>query len=96
MCFAPQVEDELSRSSRPYDVVLLDISMVRKHGDELCQELRQNGCSVPIVAMTGTCNGADYQRFLAIGFDFLLPKPFDQEAMAAVLLQARALGRHLL
>ena len=88
--------EELAKSDKPYDAILLDISMVRKHGDELCQELRQNGCTLPIVAMTGTCTGADYQRFLGIGFDFMLPKPFDMEAMGKVLVMAHTLGRHAL
>ncbi len=89
-----QVHEEISRSDRPFDALLLDISMVRKHGDEVCQELRSQGIDIPVVAMTGTSTAADMQRFLGLGFDFMLPKPFDQDAMEKVLLQCKMLGKH--
>ena len=50
---------------------------------------------MPIVAMTGACADSDWQRFQGLGFDFLLPKPFDMDAMGRVLLQSKHLAVHL-
>ncbi len=149
------------RAGRPFDVILMDISMVRMNGDEVCKQMRGAGFNIPMVAMTGVlllllvqrvCKGAclrardlvslrvgrawgfpqfwglsicddcmhasgfcspletpptpspplygapggafcagnatggDLQHFLQVGFDCMLPKPFDLSAMERTLV----------
>ena len=40
-------------AGRPFDVILMDISMVRMNGDEVCKQMRGAGFNIPMVAMTG-------------------------------------------
>ncbi len=71
-----------------FDVVLMDIVMNRRNGDETCVEMRRRGVTMPVVAMTGTTMGAaDVQRFTDMGFSGILPKPFSKDDVERVLRQ---------
>jgi hypothetical protein len=52
---------------------------------QACAQLRATGSGINIVAMTGTSTLADNERFARIGFDCMLPKPFDLSAMEKTL-----------
>jgi osomolarity two-component system sensor histidine kinase TcsA len=84
-----QVAECLRSSPQPFSVVLMDIVMQRTDGAAVCQELRDNGVLLPIVAMTGNTSQKDVQRFMAAGFDLVLPKPFDIKAMGRALVEGR-------
>ena len=71
------------------DVVLMDIMMKRSDGAVVCKQLRDNNCTLPIIAMTGATGVRDVERFMKAGFDLVLPKPFDMKAMGRALAEAR-------
>ena len=41
------------RESLKFDAIVLDISMKRMNGDEVCRRLRAHGIVLPIIAATG-------------------------------------------
>lgn len=65
----------------PYDVLLMDGVMKRMDGNKSCRELRAMGIDLPIIAVTGNATVAMRTRYLADGFDGVLPKPFTRDDM---------------
>ncbi len=65
-------------------MILLDINMPRVGGDVACAALRAGGCRLPIIAVSGTAEGADELR--RYGFTAVLGKPFTQELLRATLV----------
>ena len=67
--------------ARPFDVILMDISMPEVSGVELCQIVRRqpHGNDVQIVACTAHASKKDAESFLQTGFDSVLSKPFLME-----------------
>ena len=47
-----------STSSRPFDLVIMDIQMRQVNGDEVCRQLVASGFGIPVIAMTGLSCGA--------------------------------------
>ena len=63
-----------------YDLVLLDINLGgQRSGADVVQQLRAMPAyeRVPIAALTAYALPGDRDRFLAMGFDTYLSKPFD-------------------
>jgi CheY-like chemotaxis protein/HPt (histidine-containing phosphotransfer) domain-containing protein len=79
---------ELART-RPYSVILCDISMPVINGIEFTKQLRsweqEGNRRVPIVAVTGTAAPEDRRRYLSNGMDDCLEKPVVMAALKAVL-----------
>jgi CheY-like chemotaxis protein/signal transduction histidine kinase len=85
-----QVEAALSNTTRPFDALVLDISMQRSDGAIICQTLREKfGVKAPIIAMTGQTSARDLQRYYQLGFDCVLPKPFTRDALGRALVEGR-------
>lgn len=61
----PALQEAAASGPRMYDAILMDIIMQQTDGAEVCRELREAGCTLPIIAMTGNTAVADVQRFLA-------------------------------
>ena len=59
------------------DLVMLDIRMPDRNGEEVCRSLRANPAfaALPIIAYTAHALPADAERFLATGFTDVLIKP---------------------
>jgi CheY-like chemotaxis protein len=84
-----QVEAELEGSALPFDGILMDITMSRTDGVDVCRNLREKlGVRVPIIAMTGSASSVDKKRYYKQGFDVVLPKPFTLETMRQALQEA--------
>jgi DNA-binding response OmpR family regulator len=66
-----------------YDAILLDISLPKKDGVSVCQEIRAKGNTVPILLLTGLDSPADRARGLDAGADDYLGKPFDPDELLA-------------
>jgi DNA-binding response OmpR family regulator len=66
-----------------YDAILLDISLPKKDGVSVCQEMRAQGNTVPILLLTGLDSPADRARGLDAGADDYLGKPFDPDELLA-------------
>jgi two-component system alkaline phosphatase synthesis response regulator PhoP len=77
-------------STEPFDLLILDVMLPRKSGFEVCQELREQGFSMPILMLTARGQTADKVQGLKIGADDYLTKPFD---MLELLARIEALLR---
>jgi PAS domain S-box-containing protein len=73
---------------QPFDAILLDIIMKHTHGDEVCQQLRKDGCTLPIIAATGNASRNEKARYLQMGFSAVLCKPFDAVTLQGALASA--------
>ena len=73
---------DLAIKERP-DLVLLDLSLPKKSGWEVCEELKQTlGDSVmPVIALTAHAIKGDREKALRIGFDDYVTKPIDEELL---------------
>ena len=69
----------------PFDAIMLDIWMVRMHGDAATAALRAAGCAIPILAVTANVSAAEREAYLAGGFTGVLGKPFSKEELQAAL-----------
>jgi DNA-binding response OmpR family regulator len=73
-----------------YDAILLDVSLPKKDGIAVCQQIRSQGNTVPILLLTALDSPADRVRGLDAGADDYLGKPFDP---AELLARIRAILR---
>jgi PAS domain S-box-containing protein len=68
-----------------FDLVLMDIQMPTMTGDEVLQVIRekqQAGKRLPVIALTAYALKGDKEKYLQMGFDGYLSKPFESLAMA--------------
>ena len=73
---------ELAIQERP-DLVLLDLSLPKKSGWEVCQEVRAalgQDC-MPIVALTAHAIKGDREKAMETGCDAYLTKPIDEDLL---------------
>lgn len=70
--------------SANYDLILMDVGLPKLDGIALCQRLRSEGCTTPILLITAQDASTDRIRGLDAGADDYLIKPLD-----LVELQAR-------
>jgi two-component system alkaline phosphatase synthesis response regulator PhoP len=69
----------------PFDLILLDVLLPRRHGFAVCRDIRQAGLVTPILMLTALGQIADKVAGLKIGADDYVTKPFNmQELMARV------------
>jgi DNA-binding response OmpR family regulator len=68
-----------------YDAIVLDVTLPKKDGISVCQEIRAQGNTVPILLLTSLNAPADRTRGLDAGADDYLGKPFDCDELLARL-----------
>lgn len=73
---------ELAIKERP-DLILLDLSLPKKSGWEVCEELRAHLGSetMPVVALTAHAIKGDREKALRSGFDDYVTKPIDEDIL---------------
>ncbi|BGP26767.1 multi-sensor hybrid histidine kinase [Rhodotorula toruloides] len=82
-------EDIVKPPAAQYEVLLLDIEMPEKRGDETAQILRQwekdgkTSRRYPIVALTANARVALTDSYLAAGFDDVITKPYQLQDLLA-------------
>lgn len=76
--------------STSYDLILMDVGLPKLDGIALCQRLRAEGCSTPILLITARDASSDRIRGLDAGADDYLTKPLD---LAELQARVRALLR---
>ena len=65
------------------DLVILDIMLPDRDGFQLCQEIRNLGCYVPIIMLTAKIAEEDRVQGLSVGADDYLTKPFSAKELIA-------------
>ena len=73
-----------------YDVLVLNLVLPGKNGDEICGTLRKQGIWIPILILAAHSGEQCEARVLNVGADDFLVKPFSYPALVARL---RALAR---
>jgi len=70
-------------ASRLPDLILMDISLPDRNGDELTVEIKadERTASIPVIALTSHAMGGDRQKYMAFGFDEYDTKPVDLERL---------------
>lgn len=73
-----------------YDLMILDLVLPKKQGDEICRNVRQKGIFLPILILTAKSSTEDKVNLLDMGADDYLVKPF---SFVELLARVRALAR---
>jgi putative two-component system response regulator len=78
---------KIAQSSKPPDLILLDIVMPGKDGIEVCEILKNSDTTkeIPIVFLSGKASGEDCERGLDLGGAAYLKKPVDPDSLFSVL-----------
>lgn len=69
----------------PLDIAVIDLGLPGKSGLEVISELRQHGCSYPVLILTARDRWQDKVEGLEAGADDYLTKPFQPEELIARL-----------
>lgn len=69
--------------------ILMDLGMVRSDGRDVCRALRASGVTLPIYAVTGSTDEDTAQECRDAGFDGIVGKPFDLDAVRAAHRHAK-------
>jgi len=76
-------------SSEPFDAILMDVQMPIMDGEEATRQIRAleqiTFAHVPIIALTAHAFASDRDRYLAVGMDHYLAKPFSQIELLKIL-----------
>jgi PAS domain S-box-containing protein len=81
--------ERASAAREPFDVVLIDIQLPDKSGDEVVAELRARGFDRPVLAITASAMKDERSRWMRAGCDEVIAKPIDGNALS------RAVAGHL-
>jgi CheY-like chemotaxis protein len=74
----------------PYDLIITDIDMPQMSGIECARQLRHEGLTLPIVALSASCAVDPRQECLQAGMNAFMPKPVPPDNLRAMLKAAYA------
>ncbi len=80
----------ISLGRNEYDLIILDLSLPKKSGAEVCEQMREKGIHIPVLVLTAHSDVVSKVTILNIGADDYLTKPF---SMDELLARVRALLR---
>ncbi len=75
------------------DLIILDLMLPRKNGEEICRDLRKDGVNIPILMLTSKKQEMDKVLGLELGADDYVTKPFsirELHARIKALLRRKA------
>lgn len=82
--------DAIARASHnDFDVILMDIQMPRMGGYEATMNLRNQGITIRIVALTAHAMKEEKEKALASGFTGYLSKPVQQDKLIETVAKLR-------
>jgi CheY-like chemotaxis protein len=70
---------------KTYDLILMDCQMPRMDGYEATTILRQQGFTLPIVAISANAMAEEIERCFSVGMNGHIEKPVAIKALAAAL-----------
>ena len=68
-----------------FDIIILDLMLPGKSGEEICKNIRENQINIPIIMLTAKNTLNDKINGLTIGADDYLIKPFEFKELVARL-----------
>ncbi len=71
--------------NKDYDIIVLDLTLPDMPGAQLCETIRNDGSTVPILSLTGDDSVMSKIRALDAGADDYLTKPFSLGELKARL-----------
>ncbi|MEA1880250.1 MAG: ATP-binding protein [Campylobacterota bacterium] len=83
--FVQNGKEAVSQANGGYDIIFMDINMPIMSGMEATKIIRENGNTIPIIALTANALKGDRERFLEAGMDDYISKPIDSDALDEVL-----------
>ena len=72
-------------SSKKYDIIFMDIMMPNMNGVEVLKKLREDGSTIPVIALTADAIEGQEEKYMAEGFDGYLSKPIDKTKLKVIL-----------
>jgi len=63
--------------AQSFDLILMDMQMPIMDGYAATRTLREEGCNIPIIALTANTMKADVERCFEVGCTDFVPKPFE-------------------
>lgn len=76
-----------NEAGEPFDLVLMDMSMPIMDGYTATQQLRDEGCTIPIVALTANAMASDRQKCMEAGCTDFATKPIPKPRLLALVKQ---------
>ena len=65
------------------DLILLDAMMPRLSGIDALQQLRKDGCKIPVLIISAHLDAQQPERMNALGANGVIPKPFEWDDLIA-------------
>ncbi len=82
---AVQVAIDAEKSTTPFDAILMDIQMPELDGEEATRQLRREGFTKPIIALTAGAMESEKQACMIAGCTHFLAKPIDMYELRRIL-----------
>ena len=82
-----KVEERIKEGLPPFDLILMDMFMPVMDGIEAATQIKEMGCTAPIVAVTANVMTSEIERYKKHGMPEFLGKPFTSQELWHVLLK---------